>query len=241
MSSRVSIHLAGREVVADESQTILEVARANGVFIPTLCHLAGLSSVGACRLCVVEIRGVMRLAAACTTRVRDGMEVTVDSPRLADYRRTIVELLLAERNHVCSVCVANGNCELQSLAQTLGVMHTRYAYRYPKYAVDASHPRFVYDANRCVLCTRCVRVCAEVEGAHTWTWFVAAARRGSPATSTSRGAKRRVARRAANACASARPARSAKRDWPSASGRCVSTSLPRCRRGAGRRPEAPYR
>lgn len=168
MASRVSIHLAGREFVADESQTILDVARANGVFIPTLCHFAGLSSVGACRLCVVEIRGVMRLAAACTTRVRDGMEVTVDSPRLGDYRRTIVELLLAERNHVCSVCVANGNCELQSLAQTLGVMHTRYAYRYPKYRVDASHPRFVYDANRCVLCTRCVRVCAEIEGAHTW-------------------------------------------------------------------------
>ena len=168
MASRVSIHLAGREIVADESQTILDVARANGVFIPTLCHFAGLSSVGACRLCVVEIRGVTRLAAACTTRVRDGMEITVDTPRLADHRRTIVELLLAERNHVCAVCVANGNCELQTLAQTLGVTHTRYAYRYPKYRVDASHPRFIHDANRCVLCTRCVRVCAEVEGAHTW-------------------------------------------------------------------------
>ena len=168
MASRVSIHLSGKEIVADEGQTILDAARANGVFIPTLCHFAGLSSVGACRLCVVEIRGVVRLAAACTTRVGDGMEITVDSPRLANYRRTIVELLLAERNHVCSVCVANGHCELQSLAQTLGVTHTRYAYRYPKYKVDASHPRFIHDANRCVLCTRCVRVCAEVEGAHTW-------------------------------------------------------------------------
>ena len=168
MANRVSIHLAGREIVADDAQTILDVARANGVFIPTLCHFAGLSSVGACRLCVVEIRGVSRLATACTTYVRDGMEITVDSPRLAGYRRTLVELLLAERNHVCAVCVANGACELQTLAQTLGVTHTRYAYRYPKYAVDASHPRFVYDANRCVLCTRCVRVCAEVEGAHIW-------------------------------------------------------------------------
>jgi bidirectional [NiFe] hydrogenase diaphorase subunit len=80
----------------------------------------------------------------------------------------IVELLLAERNHVCAVCVMNGDCELQSLAAELGVDHVRYEYLYPHLEVDASHERFVLDNNRCVLCTRCVRICDELEGAHTW-------------------------------------------------------------------------
>jgi bidirectional [NiFe] hydrogenase diaphorase subunit len=80
----------------------------------------------------------------------------------------LVELLLAERNHVCSVCVANGNCELQDLAARLGVDHVRFSYRSPALGVDLSHDRFGLDHNRCILCTRCVRVCDEVEGAHTW-------------------------------------------------------------------------
>jgi bidirectional [NiFe] hydrogenase diaphorase subunit len=80
----------------------------------------------------------------------------------------IMELFFSERNHICSVCVSNGHCELQSLAQTLGMDHVRVPYRHPHLAVDASHDRFVVDHNRCILCTRCVRVCDEIEGAHTW-------------------------------------------------------------------------
>ena len=79
-----------------------------------------------------------------------------------------VELLLVERNHICSSCVSNGHCELQAMAQSLGVTHVRYAYNNPRLPVDMTHPRFVLDHNRCILCTRCVRVCAEVEGAHVW-------------------------------------------------------------------------
>jgi bidirectional [NiFe] hydrogenase diaphorase subunit len=96
------------------------------------------------------------------------MEVTVNSERLARYRRSILELLFAERNHVCSVCVVNGHCDLQSLALKLGMSHVHFPYQYPKLPVDASHERFVVDHNRCVLCARCVRVCDEIEGAHTW-------------------------------------------------------------------------
>jgi bidirectional [NiFe] hydrogenase diaphorase subunit len=97
------------------------------------------------------------------------MEVRTSSPRLLDYRRTTIELLFAERNHVCAVCVANGNCELQDLAARLGVDHVPFDYLHPgNLSVDASHQRFVLDHNRCILCTRCVRVCAEIEGAHTW-------------------------------------------------------------------------
>jgi bidirectional [NiFe] hydrogenase diaphorase subunit len=80
----------------------------------------------------------------------------------------MLELLLSERNHVCAVCVSNGNCELQTMMKEQGLTHTRFPYRYPPYDVDLSHPRFGYDPNRCILCTRCVRVCGEVEGACTW-------------------------------------------------------------------------
>ncbi len=158
----------GKDVSARPEQTVLEVARENGIEIPTLCHLDGLTDVGACRLCLIEIKGQTKLQPACVTRVEEGMEVQSDSERLRKHRRTIIELLFAERNHICSVCVANGNCELQSLSQELGVTHVRLPYRNPELTVDASHERFTCDHNRCILCTRCVRVCAEIEGAHVW-------------------------------------------------------------------------
>jgi bidirectional [NiFe] hydrogenase diaphorase subunit len=96
------------------------------------------------------------------------MDISTSTDRLKTHRRTILEMLFAERNHICSVCVANGHCELQTLAQEQGLTHVRLPYRNPDLAVDASHERFTLDHNRCILCTRCVRVCAEVEGAHIW-------------------------------------------------------------------------
>jgi bidirectional [NiFe] hydrogenase diaphorase subunit len=168
LAQKVSIRIDGEYVEAREGQTILEVARAGGKYIPTLCYLAGLSAAGACRLCVVEVSGVGRLMPACTTAVQDGMSVTTNSEKLARYRRMVLELLLTERNHFCSVCVSNGHCELQSLATRLGVSHVRYPYSYPILPVDVSHEKYVLDHNRCILCSRCVRVCAELEGAHVW-------------------------------------------------------------------------
>ena len=157
-----------QEVSARRGQTILEVATEHGIEIPTLCHLDGLRDVGACRLCVVEIKGSNKLMPACVTAIYEGMEVTTQSERLRRHRRMILELLFAERNHICAVCVANGHCELQALGQKQGVTHVRLPYRNPDLPVDASHERFTADHNRCILCTRCVRVCAEVEGAHVW-------------------------------------------------------------------------
>ncbi|MCU0835143.1 MAG: bidirectional hydrogenase complex protein HoxU [Chromatiaceae bacterium] len=164
----VTLKIDGQDVSAREDETIIEVARENRVPIPSLCYLEGLSVWGACRLCVVEIAGTDRLLAACSTRVTEGMQVITNSERLQRYRRTIVELLFAERNHVCSVCVSNGHCELQTLAQRCGVDHVKVPYRHARYEVDSSHDLFRLDHNRCVLCTRCVRVCDEIEGAHTW-------------------------------------------------------------------------
>jgi bidirectional [NiFe] hydrogenase diaphorase subunit len=108
------------------------------------------------------------LQTACLTPVEEGMKVHTDTPKLQAHRKLIVELLLAERNHVCAVCVANGACELQDLAKNLGIDHVRLRYQFPSLPVDTSNERFGIDHNRCILCTRCVRVCDEVEGAHTW-------------------------------------------------------------------------
>lgn len=158
----------GRPVSAQAGATVLEVCRENGMPLPTLCHLDGLSDVGACRLCMVEVQGSPKLQAACVTEVQEGMDVQTETDRLKRYRRQIVELLFAERNHVCAVCVVNGHCELQALAASVGMDHVRFRYQHPSTEMDASHPRFIVDHARCVLCTRCVRVCDEVEGAHTW-------------------------------------------------------------------------
>ncbi len=164
----VTLKIDGHDVGAREDETIIEVARENRIRIPSLCYLDGLSTWGACRLCMVEIKGSNRLVSACSTTAQEGMEVCTNSERLQKYRRTIVELLFAERNHVCSVCVSNGQCELQDLAQECGVDHVRVPYRNTQFQVDSSHDLFRLDHNRCILCTRCVRVCDEIEGAHTW-------------------------------------------------------------------------
>ncbi len=163
-----TLKIDGKDFSARQDESILDVCRENGIFIPRLCELEGLSTIGACRLCLVEVKGSNRLMASCVTRVEEGMEVTTASDRLQRYRKGIVELLFTERNHICAVCVSNGHCELQTMAQKLDITHIHFSYRYPQEAVDASHERFVIDHNRCILCTRCVRVCEEIEGAHTW-------------------------------------------------------------------------
>lgn len=156
------------DVAVEEGKTILDAAKEAGIRIPTLCHLEGVSDVGACRLCLVEIKGINKLLPACVTEVAEGMEIHTHTEQLQDYRRMIVEMLFAEGNHVCAVCVANGNCELQDLAIETGMDHSRFAYRFPERKVDISHKQFGIDHNRCVMCTRCVRVCDEIEGAHVW-------------------------------------------------------------------------
>jgi len=165
---KLSIRIDGELISALEGQTILQAAKASGKSIPTLCDMEGLTPVGGCRLCIVEVQGIDRLLPACTTPIQDGMSVTTNSPKLTKYRRMSIELLFVERNHFCAVCVSNGHCELQSMATDLGIGSVHFAYNFPKLSVDMSHPRFVLDHNRCILCTRCVRVCAELEGAHVW-------------------------------------------------------------------------
>jgi bidirectional [NiFe] hydrogenase diaphorase subunit len=163
-----TLTINGQLVSASEGASILEAARENGIEIPTLCDLEGITRTGACRLCLVEIEGNAKLQPACVVPAAEGMVVMTDTARLRKYRRMILELLFAERNHVCPVCVANGHCELQTRAMENGMEFVRFPYLTPAFSVDISHGRFGLDHNRCILCTRCVRVCDEVEGAHTF-------------------------------------------------------------------------
>lgn len=166
--SVVTLKINGVDLAIEEGSTILNAAKEAGIRIPTLCHLDGVSDVGACRLCLVEIKGTNRLLPACVTQVSEGMEITTHTEQLNEYRRMVIEMLFAEGNHVCAVCVANGNCELQDLAIETGMDHSRFPYRFPEREIDVTHERFGIDHNRCILCTRCVRVCDEIEGAHVW-------------------------------------------------------------------------
>lgn len=163
----ITLTIDDKQVSAEDSQSVLSVAQEQGVAIPTLCHLEGVYDVGACRLCLVEVEGVRKLLPACTTRVSEGMVIRTDTDRLRNYRRMTLELLFAERNHVCSICVANGHCELQSMAYRQGMDHVRYDYVFPKWDMDLTHERFGMDHNRCILCARCVRACWHIEGAGT--------------------------------------------------------------------------
>ncbi|UIE40192.1 bidirectional hydrogenase complex protein HoxU [Leptodesmis sichuanensis] len=163
-----TLKIDNKDIAIEEGATILQAAQENGIPIPTLCHLEGVTDVGACRLCLVEIKGTNRLLPACVTEVAEGMEIQTNTEKLQEYRKMTVELLFSEGNHICAVCVANGNCELQDVAIQVGMDHTRFTYRFPDRGVDMSHELFGIDHNRCILCTRCVRVCDEIEGAHVW-------------------------------------------------------------------------
>jgi len=163
-----TLRINGIDLAVESGTSILAAAKEAGIMIPTLCHLDGVSDVGACRLCLVEIKGINKLLPACVTEVAEGMEIQTETPKLQEYRHMAVELLFSEGNHVCAVCVANGNCELQDMAIAVGMDHTRFPYRFPARDLDVSHPLFGIDHNRCIFCTRCMRVCDEIEGAHVW-------------------------------------------------------------------------
>ena len=164
----VQLTIDDRLIEAPSGSSILQAARDNDVEIPTLCYLDGLSVAGSCRLCMVEIEGEPGLKMACSTSVRQGMVIKTATDTLRSRRRFLLEMLFAAGNHVCAACIANGHCELQDLAQLNGVTINPFTNRTEYVPVDVTHPRYGFDPNRCVLCTRCVRTCAEIEGANVW-------------------------------------------------------------------------
>lgn len=167
MANTIKLKIDGVEVSVPEGTTILNAAKENGFLIPTLCSIEGLTPYGGCRLCLVEIAGSPKLFPACTTPVGPNMEITTNSEKLRDSRKMAVQMLLAERVHICSSCVANDHCELQALANELGVDHVMFERNWTRDPVDSTHDFLVIDRNRCILCTRCIRVCDQIEGVHT--------------------------------------------------------------------------
>jgi NADH-quinone oxidoreductase subunit G/NADP-reducing hydrogenase subunit HndD len=159
----ISIDVNGKTVEARKEEMLLSALKRAGFEIPTLCYLEGLTPTGACRMCVVEVEGVPGLVPSCAYPVFNGMKVQTHSKRVMVARKTIVELLLADHPDDCLYCVRNNNCELQTLAATLGVREKVYQGKKNKYKIDASSPSIVRDPSKCILCGRCVRVCEEVQ------------------------------------------------------------------------------
>ena len=163
----VNITIDGRKIVAQAGQTIYEAATAVGIDIPHLCHHPALPPEGACRMCLVEVEKQRVLQPACTFPITEGMVVQTESPKVVEARRFVLQLLFSERNHFCMYCQMSGDCELQDLAYRYNLDHWVYNRPYPNLPVDSSRDYFVMDHNRCILCRRCTRACADLVGNHT--------------------------------------------------------------------------
>ncbi len=165
---QITITIDGQKCVGMEGQTILQIATANKIYIPTLCYLKHLSSWGGCRMCIVEVGGSPKVVPSCATPAMDGTTYAANNDRLRQLRRLTLELLFSERNHICPFCPTNnGDCELQQQGYRHGMDSVRYPYLYPALPMDMSGKYFALDHNRCILCTRCIRACDEIEGVHT--------------------------------------------------------------------------
>lgn len=160
--SKIKFTIDDKECVAEKGQTISQAARENGVYIPGLCDYEGLKPAGTCRICTVKVNG--RNMAACTTPVTEGIMVENKIDELEDMRKSIIEMLFVEGNHLCPTCEKSGNCELQALAYRYQIMAPRYPYFFPERSIDASPPKFLIETNRCIQCMRCRRAVKSKDG-----------------------------------------------------------------------------
>ncbi len=165
MSGEIKLKIDGKVCLGIKGETILEVARRNEIWIPTLCYDERLEPYGACRLCLVEVKGARGFLPSCTTEINDGMEVRTSTKRIESIRRTIIELLLSDHPEDCMTCESAGLCVLQDLAYRYGVRKSPYAGGSHKYEILNGNPLIERDPNKCVLCGRCVRICEDVVGA----------------------------------------------------------------------------
>ncbi len=164
----VTVTIDGKKIEVPEGTTVLRAAESAGITIPTLCDHKSLTPYGGCRLCLVEVEGMRTLQPSCTLPVSPNMVIKTDSQKVKEARKFVLTLIFSERNHFCMYCqVSGGDCELQNAAYAEDMTHWPLQPNWQPYAVDASHPYFVLDNNRCILCRRCVRACAELAGNFT--------------------------------------------------------------------------
>ncbi len=161
----VNIKINGMDVAAAKGSTILQAAHAAGINIPTLCYLKDINEIGACRICVVEVKGARSLVASCVYPVNEGMEVFTNTPKVLESRRKTLQLILSDHNQDCLGCVRSGNCELQTLCKELGVDNTsKYEGAKNTREIDDSAVHMIRDNSKCILCRRCSAACANVQG-----------------------------------------------------------------------------
>jgi len=161
MLDKIKFIIDGKDGLAEPGQTIYEAAKANGVYIPVLCHFEGLKPVGSCRICSVRVNG--RWMASCTQPVIPGMVIENNTPEVEEYRKAIIEMLFVEGNHFCPTCEKSGNCELQALAYRYQIMVPQFPYLFPKKDIEA-FPGFLLEHNRCIQCQRCIRAIQTADG-----------------------------------------------------------------------------
>lgn len=165
----VTITVDGKEISAIRGQNLMEVCAANEINIPHFCHHSDLKSYGACRMCVVKIEGIRDLPASCCVDVENGMKIITRDSELEAYRKMILELIMSSGDHNCLTCSKGlpspfATCELQGLIRSYGITESRFDQLYVKKPTDDTSEVIYYDANKCILCGRCVRVCEEVAG-----------------------------------------------------------------------------
>ena len=162
MSKQVNLTIDGRKVVTEAGKNLVDVAKQNGIYIPTLCYFKELNPLGTCRICTVKVNG--RETTGCTIKATEGMEIEVNTPELLDNRKAIIEMLFAEGNHFCPSCEKSGNCEMQNLGYEMGITVTRYPHVFTDKIVDFNPKRMVMESNRCILCKRCVEEIKSKDG-----------------------------------------------------------------------------
>ncbi len=163
----VKLKINGQEISVKEGTTIMDAAKKVGIEIPHLCYLKEINEIGACRVCVVELVGHDKLVTACNTACEEGMEVITNSPKVRENRRLNVELILSDHRSNCATCVRSGNCSLQKVANSLGIIENRYDNIADKYKADVSLP-LVRDNSKCIKCMRCIQVCEKIQSIGVW-------------------------------------------------------------------------
>ncbi len=162
MYQTIKFTVDGKDCIAKKGQYIVEAAKENNIYIPTLCNVEGLKPKGACRICTVKVNG--RLMTSCTTPVTEGMTIESETDEINNLRKSIVELFFIEGNHFCPSCEKSGVCDLQALGYRYGMMAPRFPFLFPIRELDASNPKIIKDHNRCILCKRCIRAIKDDEG-----------------------------------------------------------------------------
>jgi len=155
-NGKIYFEIDGKPCNAKKGQSIIDAAKENGVYIPSLCHYEGVKPAGSCRLCNVKVNG--RIMTACTTPVAEDMVVENEIPEINELRKSIIEIMFVSGNHFCPSCEKSGNCELQAMAYRYQMMVTRYPYEFPINNVDANSEHLFLDRNRCILCKLCIRM-----------------------------------------------------------------------------------